>query len=191
MRALGLGERLGRLFPAAAFGVESEQRIAHPGRAGPDLGRALEIRERHAVIAAPRRLNEEPAQTQELDVLVGEHGGETFFGRFFIAGELGCLRGDEKRERLVGKQRLGFARAALGLVRVAGRDRHHAARDGAKAALAPPLGALKAHAARRAEKRRNQARRGKERRHGERHDEEPEGQARLELVSVEAHGEPA
>ena len=116
------GERGECAFPIARARLHVEQRVDAPaglrigahGLLGKCAGRVM--------VVAALRLEEQPAQSQELGLRAVEHGLEGAPRRGAVALELGCLRLEQRGERLVRKIAARHICVALRLGPVADAD---------------------------------------------------------------------
>ena len=136
--AAGDGERVERALPVAGAALQVEQRLDRPGELRVERQRALGELARGLRLALALRFQEQAAQAELLGVGRGQHGLEDAARGGAVAGELGGLRAQQVRERLVGQRLARLAGVADGQRAVAGADGDDAARQRIEAALLPP-----------------------------------------------------
>ena len=138
------GERLQRAGPIRLAALQIEQRVDRPGELGVERDGALGKVARGLRLALALRLEEKAAQAQLLGVGRGQHRFEDAPRRRAVAGELGGLRAQQVRQRLVGERLARLQRGAHGGGPVAGAERDHAARERVEPELLPALGQVAA-----------------------------------------------
>ena len=132
-------ERFEGARPVAVGAMEIERRLAGPGERRRRLGGLLgEAARRHRVVAA-LRLDEEPAQPEQLRLRLIRHGAKRRIGAVARTGQLRGLRLQQQRQRLVG----GMPRRLVGVLergaQIAGADGDEAPGDGVMAPGGTPL----------------------------------------------------
>ena len=133
-------DRIERAAPIAVGAAGFEHRIARPGGGRRDADRLAGIFAGGIRVATPARFDEEAAQTKNAGFVLVHHFGEGGFGGGAVARDLGGLCLQQQGQGLAPEKPFGLARIATRRDRIAGADRHHAARDGL-VALGPAAGA--------------------------------------------------
>ena len=146
-----------RAAPVALGAAESEHRLRGPGRGGRELQRLFRDHHGGDRIVGALRLDEQAAQAEQPCVLALGHGVERGPGAGAVAAELGGLRVQQQRQRIVAGVFARDISMGAGGGGIAMADREQAVGDGVAAAGVTPLTARAADLFRRAPQRAQQA----------------------------------
>ena len=132
-------ERPERADPVAGRAAQLQHCLPGPGQRRRAPGCFLRISQRRGGVVAALRLDEQPAQPEDLGVGSPRHGAERFLRRRAVAVKLRGLRRQQQRERLVGREAVDLAGELARSAHVARSDRNKPSGNGGVAAGAAPL----------------------------------------------------
>ena len=127
------GQRVERALPVLGAALQIEQRLDRPVELGIELQRALGELARGFLLALALGLQEQAAQAELLGLGRGQHGLEDAPRGGAVAADLGGLRAQQVRQRLVRQRLARLAGVADGERPVAGADGDDAARSARRA----------------------------------------------------------
>ena len=139
--------------PIPRGAMRLEHGVACPVRRGSEADGLGGVLGRGPGIAPAAGLDEQAAQPEHPGFVVVHHAGEGGFRRGAVAGDLGRLRLQQERERLLPEESFGLGGIAPGRDAVACPDRDHAARNRLEAPGAATGPRREAHAGRQAQER--------------------------------------
>jgi len=169
-------EPMQRARPVARNTAKLEHGVPRPSRHGVVPRRLLRMHECGRGVVAPTRLDEQAVQAEQAGILAPGHLLEAAHGPGAIAGKLGCLSLQEKRERLARSNTACLLHELPRRNRIARADRHQPPGHRAIAARAAPRAQLPSELTGRAQQRtrprpqRDRKRGDHDHRHGQNHD---------------------